>query len=199
MVLTSLSVIQRSRKLESLPKVRGFLESISRNSIKLKRSYSSGIILFQNFLDYNKQQQQEEAHQEREKYQDYSCETILQPLVEARLNVYELFNDFVSFILTTKPDITPKSVSLYITAIRSYFAFYDIDVIPSKFKRKVKMPKFYREDEEAIDTGDIRNILLNCNNRRLKAYLLILASSGMRAVEATAVRLKDIDFSVSIF
>jgi hypothetical protein len=31
----------------------------------------------------------------------------------------------------------------------------------------------------------------------LKAYLLVLASGGMRAVEALAIRLKDIDFTVS--
>jgi integrase len=54
------------------------------------------------------------------------------------------------------------------------------------------MPKLYREDEEPLDSSDIRKILLNCSNRRLKSYLLILASGGMRAVEATAIRLKDI-------
>ena len=59
------------------------------------------------------------------------------------------------------------------------------------------MPKVYREDEEAIDTEDIRKILLSCNNRRLKAYLLVLASGAMRAVEALAIRLKDIDFSTN--
>jgi integrase len=82
-------------------------------------------------------------------------------------------------------------------AIRSYLAYYDVDIIPSKFKRRVKLPKSYREDEEPIDAKDIRNILLHCNNRRLKSYLLILASGGMRAVEGLAIRLKDIDFSVS--
>jgi integrase len=40
-------------------------------------------------------------------------------------------------------------------------------------------------------------ILLSCNNRRIKTYLLILASGGMRATEALAIRLRDIDFSVS--
>jgi hypothetical protein len=49
---------------------------------------------------------------------------------------------------------------------------------PSKFRRKVKVPKLYREDEEPIDATDIRKVLLNCNNRRLKAYLLILASGA---------------------
>ena len=197
--MADLLTMQNSRKAASLPKVKEFLESISRNSIKSKKSYSSGITLLQNFLNYRKQdhQQEQEDKEKSKKYQGYTCQTILQPLGENRLNVYELFNDFIQFLLTTKPDITPNSVSLYISAIRSYFSYYDIDVIPSKFKRKVKMPKLYREDEQALDVKDIRNILLNCNNRRLKAYLLVLASGGMRAVEATAIRLKDIDFSVS--
>jgi integrase len=59
------------------------------------------------------------------------------------------------------------------------------------------MPKSYREDEEPLDVNDIRKILLNCNNRRLKTYLLLLASGGMRALEALAIRLCDIDFSVN--
>ena len=86
---------------------------------------------------------------------------------------------------------------MYIAAIRSYLAYYDIDIIPSKFKRKVKMPKHYREDEEPLDTSDVRNILLSCNNRRLKSYLLVLASSGLRATEGCALRLCDINFSVN--
>ena len=59
------------------------------------------------------------------------------------------------------------------------------------------MPKVYQDDEEPLDVSDIRKLLLSCNNRRLKGYLLVLASAGLRAVEALAVRLKDIDFSVS--
>jgi integrase len=69
--------------------------------------------------------------------------------------------------------------------------------MPSKFKRKVKMPKLYREDEEPLDVSDIRKILLSCNNRRLKTYLLVLASGGMGAIEGLAIRLRDIDFTVS--
>ena len=113
------------------------------------------------------------------------------------MNVYELFDRFVSYVLTTKLDITPGTLSFYLAVLRSYFAFYDIDVIPSKFRGKVKVPRLYKEDEEPLDTSDIRKILLNCSNRRLKAYLLVLASGGMRAVEATAIRLRDIDFSLS--
>jgi integrase len=108
-----------------------------------------------------------------------------------------MLEGFVCYMTSTNPDLTPTSLKLYMASIRSYLAYYDIDVIPSKFKRKVKMPRVYREDEEPLDASDIRKILLACNNRRLKVYLLVLASGGMRAVEGLAIRLKDIDFSVS--
>lgn len=92
--------------------------------------------------------------------------------------------------------LSVSSIRYYVGALRSYLAYHDLDVIPSKFKRKVKMPKLYREDEQPIDAEDIRKILLACNNRRLKSYLLVLASGGMRAVEALAIRVKDCDFTV---
>jgi hypothetical protein len=104
--------------------------TIARNSLSSKMTYSSAINHFQNFFSQD---------QYREKYQGCNCETILQPLLENKINVYELFDHFVSFLVATKPDLTPKSVRLYITTLRSYFA-YHIDVIPSKFKRRVKTP-----------------------------------------------------------
>jgi hypothetical protein len=39
--------------------------------------------------------------------------------------------------------------------------------------------KVAREDEEPLDAKDIRKILLACDIRRLKAYLLVLASGGI--------------------
>jgi integrase len=111
------------------------------------------------------------------------------------IDVYELLDSFVPYLIALK--LSVKSIMIYLTATRSYLAYYDVDVIPSKYRRRVKVPKLYREDEEPIDVKDIRKILLSCNNRRIKTYLLILASGGMRATEALAIRLRDIDFSVS--
>ncbi len=158
-----------------------FLSSMERNSLKSGNAYQNGLNHFQGFLS--------------QKYPGYNLETILKPLVENKINPYELLDGFVSYLQTYK--LTPSSIKLYVASMRSYFAFNDVDIIPSKFKRKVKMPKPYREDEEPLDVNDIRKILLNCNNRRLKAYLLLLASGGMRALEGLATRLCDIDFSVN--
>jgi integrase len=118
-------------------------------------------------------------------------------LARGDVNVYELLDDFIANLVSTNPNLTPASIKLYVTAVRSYLAYYDIDVIPSKFRRKVRMPKLYHEDEEPLDAEDIRRILLSCSNRRLKVYLLVLASSGARASEALAIRIKDIDFTTN--
>ena len=94
-------------------------------------------------------------------------------------------------------NIAPTSIFLYVHAVKSYLLYHDIDINPAKFRRKVRLPKIAREDEQPIDASDIRKLLLACSNRRLKVYLLLLASGGMRANEGLAIRYRDIDFNVS--
>lgn len=165
------------------PKLVAFLNSVERNSTGSKNAYLSGLRHLNNFII--------------RKYSNYNCETILQPLLKNKINIYELFEGFISYLLETRIGMAPKSISLYVTAIRSYLAYYDIDVITSKFRRKVRMPKIYREDEEPIDGSDVRKLLLSCNNRRLKTLILVLASGGMRVGEALATRNMDLDFTAS--
>ena len=59
------------------------------------------------------------------------------------------------------------------------------------------MPKILQEEKTAIDGNDIRKLLLACDIRRLKTFLLVLASGGMRPVEGLTIRVCDIDFKLS--
>lgn len=174
-------------KDKGFTKVYNFLNRIRSRSNQSMEIYQFGIEHFERFLiqQYDK---------------EYNIETILGSLTSAKLDVYELLDQFVAYlqsIASGKGKLTARSIKVYVSSIRSYLQFYDIDVIQSRFKRKVKMPSIIRQDEEPIDASDIRQILLACNNRRLKPYLLVLASGGMRAIEALAIRLRDIDFNVS--
>ncbi len=165
-------------------KVKTFLDSVGRNSQKSKEVYGNGLFHFHNFL------------QGAFKEGKVTLVNIVERVEGNETNIYGLIDNFVNYLVTEKK-LSPNSVLLYVTAIRSYFAYYDVDVVPAKFKRKVRLPKRFREDEVPLDAADIRKILLSCNNRRLKAYLLILASGGMRATEAVSLRIKDFDFSVN--
>ncbi|MFL6412673.1 MAG: tyrosine-type recombinase/integrase [Nitrososphaeraceae archaeon] len=175
--------LSTEKQITDYKAVNIFLSSISRNSLSSKYSYQSGLAHFQKFL--------------KQKYPRYDIQTVPKSLSNKELDMYTLLDEFVSYLMKEVPNLTSNSIKLYMAAMRSYLAYYDIDVIPSKFKRKVKMPKQYREDEEPLDVSDIRKILLSCNNRRLKTYLIILASSGLRATEGCALRLHEVDFSVN--
>ena len=164
-------------------KVDTFLGSIGRKSVNTRKSYYTTLIHLKNFIE--------------EEYSGYNSESIIDAMFENKVNVYQLLDSFITYIQTLKPGITANSIGVYVAGLRSYFSYHDVDIIPSKFKRKVMLPKVYREDEQALDSSDIRKLLLNCSNRRLKTYLLVLASGAMRTVEALAIRNKDIDFATS--
>jgi integrase len=199
--------------------VRTFLDSVERNSGQTRNAYHLGLSCFQDFLDSCSSSSEigRSSPLLSSSTSTLTLESILQPLIKNEIDLYELLDNFVSYLMALKPEVNLKFKSkrnldgqgsnslrlsvntmiAYLTAVKSYLGYHDIDVIPSKFRRRVKMPKLYKEDEEPLDAADIRKILLVCNNRRLKSYLLILASGGMRAIEALALRLKDIDFSVT--
>jgi integrase len=55
------------------------------------------------------------------------------------------------------------------------------------------MPKNIVRNKEAIDKEEIIKILNGCSNLRLKTYVMLLASTGLRATEALSIRVKDLD------
>ena len=174
--------------LQEQSKVQDFLNSVARNSEKTRKLYGFGLTHFQSFLSTD----------DSGRYSQFTAGSILSVLSNNQINVYTLIDDFVSYLVSKhKNKLSPNAIALYVAALRSYLLYHDIDIVPAKFKRRVKLPKNHRENEQALDASDIRKILLSCNNRRLKAYMLVLASGAMRALEALAIRNCDIDFSTS--
>ncbi|MGA7899701.1 MAG: tyrosine-type recombinase/integrase [Nitrososphaeraceae archaeon] len=175
------------REIDKYPKSRAFLDTIGKNSIRTRSNYWTGLVHLQRFLYHRFNR-------------EHNVDSIIDLILHNQINVYELLDAFVSYESTNESQERklPQNIKTYLVGIKSYFAYYDIDIIPSKFKRKVKIPKTLKEKEEPIDAADIRKILLSCNNRRLKTYLLILASGGLRAVEGCAIRIKDINFEGSL-
>ena len=178
-----------SKEIFSQPKVIEFLDSVARNSTQSRKIYGTGLSHFQTFLDHK-----------YEGHPPHTLETIIDAIFRNEINVYALLDNFVSYLFSPnarQTKLSPNSISLYVAVVRSFLQYFDIDIVPSKFKRRVKLPKNPREDEEALDASDIRTLLLSCSSRRLKPYLLVLASGGMRTSEALAIRIKDLDFSTS--
>jgi hypothetical protein len=78
------SKISIRQNFENLPKVRVFLESIGRNSLRTRKNYETGLVHFHDFLDI--------------KYSNgYSLESILKVLKDNQLDVYELIDNFITY------------------------------------------------------------------------------------------------------
>jgi integrase len=156
-----------------------FLNCIGRNSKNSRKSYQTGLIHFAEFLKAKKQ----------------TPDTIVPFLQNQRLNSYEILDNFVSYL--TLKEIATVSLRIYVGAVRSYLEFHDIDIVPSKFRRRVKLPKFYFDSQEPLSLTDIRDLLEFCSNTRLRTFILLLTSTGLRATEAAALRIMDIDFTTN--
>ncbi len=91
-------------------------------------------------------------------------------------------------------NISTITIKQRVVTVKNFFEYCDIDFSPRKFKIKVRLPKVVKRNKEAISKEDVIDILNQCSDIRLKTYVMLLAATGMRAVEALHICVKDIDF-----
>ena len=163
--------------VESLTPVSEFLDSRCADSPRTRRAYLSGLMSVHNFINPK-----------------LTLESILDQLQKGKMDIYKLLDNFTS---DQRKKVSVRTTRLNLAVLRSYLNYHDIDIIQTKFEKRVKVPKLLKTKEAPVDVSDIRKILLTCSNRRLKVYILVLASGGMRAVEALSIRIQDIDFRVN--
>jgi integrase len=82
-----------------------------------------------------------------------------------------------------------------IITVKTFLEYNDIEISPRKFRLKVRFPKTILRNKEAIDKKDIIKILNCCSDLKLKTFVMLLASTGLRATEALSIRLKDLDIN----
>src|SRR5919197_285931 len=90
-------------------------------------------------------------------------------------------------------NITTLTLKQRIVTVKNFFEYYDVDISPRKFKLKVKIPKVIRKSKEALSKEDVIDVLNACSDIRLKTYVVLLGSTGLRAVEALSIRVKDLN------
>jgi integrase len=89
--------------------------------------------------------------------------------------------------------LSSNTLKQHIILAKNLLEYYDVDISPRKFKLKVKIPKTVRKNKQALSKNDVINILNSCTDIRLKTYVMLIAATGMRATEASSIRIKDID------
>ncbi len=144
----------------------------------------------------------EEELQERQQQQDQELIITLDDVINElkkngnnnKIDPYELLSGFVAYLEEEEDIENPNTIRYFVATARNFLEYNDIEISPRKFKLKVRLPKAVIRHKEAISKEEICEILLKCSNIKLKTYLMLLASTGMRATEALALRHKDFDF-----
>ena len=118
-----------------------------------------------------------------------------------KVDVYNLLSEYIGYIHKEK-NVSPLTLKLLLSTVKCYLETFDVEISPKKYKLKVRLPRVIRAEKEALSRQDVQTILNSCHTIRLKTYVLFLASSGCRAVEALSIRLCDINWNndpVTIF
>ena len=161
---------------ESLTK---FIKSVSIRNKNTAKQYHFRLLLFTKFVE--------------EKYK-MNIDEFLQQLTNRNFDPYDVLNDYCIF-LQSNYNIGPITFRDKIITVKTFLEYSDIELSAKKFKLKVRFPKTILRYKEAIDKEDITKILNGCSDLRLKTYVLLLASTGLRATEALSIRLKDVVFN----
>jgi integrase len=120
-----------------------------------------------------------------------SVDSLLLQIKKGNQDPYDILNGYAAYMKNRK--ISALTIKQRIVTTKNFFEYSDIDISPRRFKLKVKLPKTIRKKKEALSKEEIIEILNVCDNIRLRTYVNLLAATGMRAVEALSIRIKDID------
>jgi len=169
---TSQSNVQTSKLIQK------YIRSVSIRNEKTAIQYLSRLLIFETFI-----------------IKEYRINTdiLIQKLKSNKeYDLYDVLNDYCVF-LKNNYDIGSVTFRDKIITVKNFLEYNDIDINQKKFKLKVRFPKTVFRYKEAIDKEDILKILNGCSDLRLKTYVMLLASTGLRATEALSIRLKDLN------
>ncbi|HEY7570067.1 MAG TPA: site-specific integrase [Nitrososphaeraceae archaeon] len=121
-----------------------------------------------------------------------NLDDLIKAIKEGSYDPYDILCNYIAY-LQARNTISTSTLKQRVITAKNFLEYYDVDISPRKFKIKIKLPKIVRKDIDALTKEDIINILNACSDIRLKTYVMLLASTGMRASEALCTRLIDYD------
>jgi integrase len=121
-----------------------------------------------------------------------TLDNLIVNIKEGSENQYSILSNYALYLLNGDK-VSNLTIKQWVVTAKNFLEYHDVDVSPRKFKMKVKLPKVVRKKKEALSKEDIMSIVNTCSDIRLRTYVMLLAATGMRAVEALSIRIKDLD------
>ena len=160
--------------------INKYIKSISIMSKSTAYEYGRRLNSFQAFIS--------------DEHGDLAMDDLISKIREGLLNVYDILNGYSAYLQESRT-VSILTLKQRVITVKNFLEYYDVDISPRKFKLKVKLPRTVRKNKEALSKQDITDILNACSNIKLNTYVMLLAATGMRAIEALAVRVKDFELT----
>src|SRR5215831_1477485 len=157
--------------------IASYIENVRTMNDSTAYQYLSRLKDFQDFIE--------------NKY-EFSVDGLVSEIKKEQRDIYDVLNSYAAYLKSCS--ISRLTLKQRVVTVKNFFEYYDVDISDRRFKIKVKLPKIVRKKKEALSKEEIIEILNVCDNIRLRTYVTLLAATGMRAVEALSIRIKDIDF-----
>ena len=106
-------------------------------------------------------------------------------------DLYAVLVDYHIYLKTT--NIAKNTIASRVMTCKTFLEYHNIPISNIQFRLKVRAKKQKLVEIDALSNNMVRRIILGCQTPRLQAYVVMLAATGMRAVEPLSIRYKDID------
>jgi site-specific recombinase XerD len=77
-----------------------------------------------------------------------SIDDLLSKIKNGNENPYDTLNGYAAYL--TNRNVSALTLKQHIVTVKNFFEYCDIDIIPRRFKLKVKLPKVIRKKRSAI-------------------------------------------------
>lgn len=91
-----------------------------------------------------------------------------------------------------KQNKAPKTQGLAISVVKSFYKSFDIELSSSVGRVKKRLP--LRENQNFLTKDDIKALITNAPNLRMKAIILCMSTSGMAKNEIVNLKIRDITY-----
>lgn len=121
-----------------------------------------------------------------------SGEEVIAKMKSNELDVYRVLDDFISCL--DSQGVTASSIGIYISWVRSYLVYSDIDITPYKFKIKVNMPKKQIRRDAELTVEQVSRIL-HILPLDMRLVCMLVMTTLRRPNEIARLRVRDMDLN----
>jgi integrase len=158
--------------------------------ISTRRNYQASLFDYCDILFGRQRAATKTTQEERVKYHS---------LVDSLIDDYttkkrDYFRDMQKYLASLNGRMTPMSGRNYINCIRTFFLFQRIELSNTDWRLlKPRIPKGGAQTIESEINHEVIRSVISHGDSRIRALVLVMASSGIRLNEALALQLEDIN------